>query len=166
LGVAEYEQIAVLDDIRAEVAEAYAKTHARFSQIGISERAVLSGTRGLREDLTRVENQVVPAIETVNSIDLLARARYAYLDSIVDYDRAQFELFVALGQPPADALAHPVPNAGVTPPGEPFVITPVSPLVPGPGAAGPGPGVGTAPPDQKAVRAPIAPGSAVPRGPA
>ena len=128
LGVTRYQEIAVLDLVRAEVAEAYAKTHARFARIGTSERAVQSGTRGFREDLIRIENTVAPAIETVDSLRLLARARYAYLDAIVDYDRAQFELFVALGQPPADALAHPVPTAGVTPPGEPMTVTPGRPL--------------------------------------
>ena len=125
LGVSNYQEIAVLDQVRAEVAESYAKTHARFARIGISEKAVRSGTRGLREDLIRIENRVVPAIESVNSINLLARARYAYLDSIIDYDRAQFELYVALGQPPADMLAHPVPTEGVTAPSE-------LPTLPGP----------------------------------
>jgi outer membrane protein TolC len=124
LGVTRYQEIAVLDQVRAEVAETYAKTHARYAQIGTAERAVLSGTQGFREDLIRIENTVAPAIETVDSLRLLARARYAYLDAIIDYDRAQFELFVALGQPPADALAHPAPTEGVTPPGEPFVIRP------------------------------------------
>jgi outer membrane protein TolC len=132
LGVTRYQEIAVLDQIRAEVAEAYAKTHARFARIGTSERAVQSGTRGFREDLIRIENSVVPAIETVDSLRLLARARYAYLDSIVDYDRAQFELFVALGQPPADALAHPVPTEGVTPTGEPTTAPPNRPVTPTP----------------------------------
>lgn len=130
LGVTKYQEIAVLDMVRAEVAEAYAKTHARFVQIGTSERAVQSGTRGFREDLIRIENSVAPAIETLDSLRLLARARYAYLDSIVDYDRAQFELYVALGQPPADALAHPVPTEGVTPPGEPLEVAPPLPRLP------------------------------------
>ena len=93
----------MLDQVRAEVAEAYAKTHARFAQIGTTERAVRSGTRGFREDLIRIENTIAPAIEVVDSLRLLAQARYAYVDSIVDYNRAQFELYVALGQPPADA---------------------------------------------------------------
>lgn len=122
VGVTRYQEIAVLDQVRAEVAEAYAKTHARFAQIATSERAVRSGTLGFREDLTRIENTVAPAIETVDSLRLLARARYAYLDAIVDYNRAQFELYVALGQPPANALAHPVPTTGVAPPGEPLTI--------------------------------------------
>jgi len=123
-GVAQYQQIAVLDQVRAEVAEAYAKTHAQYAKVGISERAVRSGTSGFREDLLRIENTVAPAIETVDSLRLLARARYAYLDSIVDYNRAQFALFVALGQPPADTLARPVPTEGVTPPGEPMTVVP------------------------------------------
>ena len=38
LGVTRYQEIAVLDQVRAEVAEAYAKTHARFARIGTSER--------------------------------------------------------------------------------------------------------------------------------
>jgi len=130
LGVTRYEEIAVLDQVRAEVAEAYAKTHARYAQIATSERAVQSGTRGFREDLIRVENRVVPAIETVDSLRLLARARYSYLDAIVDYDRAQFQLYVAVGQPPADALAHPAPTAGVTPSGEPMTVDTKLPSAP------------------------------------
>lgn len=124
LGVTRYQEIAILDQVRAEVAEAYAKTHARFAKIGIAERAVRSGTAGFSEDLLRIKNTVAPAIETVDSLRLLARSRYAYLDSIVDYDRAQFELYVALGQPPANALAHPVPTEGVTPPGQPMEVDP------------------------------------------
>ena len=37
----------------------------------------------------------------------------------MDYNRAQFELYVALGQPPADSLARPVPIAGLAPSGLP-----------------------------------------------
>ncbi len=88
LGVNRYQEIAMLDQVRAEVAEAYAKTHARFARIETTERAVRSATKGFREDLLRIENTVAPAIETTDSLRLLARARSAYLDAIVDYDRA------------------------------------------------------------------------------
>jgi outer membrane protein TolC len=154
LGVTRYQEIAVLDQVRAEVAEAYARTHARYARIGTAERAVESGTRGFREDLLRIENSIAPAIETVDSLRLLARARYAYLNAIVDYDRAQFELFVALGQPPADSLARPVPTAGVTPPGEPMVVAPGSPLDLIPAYPAPAP-----PPDRGAARPPVPPPS-------
>ncbi len=54
-------------------------------------------------------------IELLNSFDLLANARVEYIDAIVDYNRAQFAMYVALGQPPANSLAHPVPVKGVVP---------------------------------------------------
>ena len=54
-------------------------------------------------------------IELLNSFDLLANARVEYVDAIVDYNRSQFAMYVALGQPPANSLAHPVPVEGVSP---------------------------------------------------
>ncbi|MFO0907158.1 MAG: TolC family protein [Isosphaeraceae bacterium] len=135
LGVTRLQEIAVMDQVRAEVAEAYARVHARFAQIAVTENAVRSGTRGFREDLIRIENTIAPALETVDSLRLLARSRYAYLDSIVDYNRAQFELYVGMGQPPADALAHPVPNEGVTPTDLPATLSPDRTLAPAPNEA-------------------------------
>lgn len=126
VGVAQYEQVAILDRVRAEVAEAYARTHARFAQIGSTEHAVRTGIDGYREDLTRLENNVSLPIELLDSMRLLARSRNEYLDAIVDYNEAQFALYVALGQPPANMLARPVPTAGVVPPDQP-VPTPANP---------------------------------------
>ena len=64
----------------------------------------------------RTKNLEGLPIEVLDSLRLLARSRYAYLDAIVDYNRAQFELYVALGQPPAKYLARPVPADLVPPP--------------------------------------------------
>ncbi|MBY0525274.1 MAG: TolC family protein, partial [Gemmataceae bacterium] len=112
-------EIVVLDRVRAEVASAYAATHARFAQIETSERAVQSGQRAFREDLIRTRNREGLPIEVLDSLRLSARSRYAYLDAIIDYNRAQFELYVALGQPPAHCLARPVPPELVAPPPPP-----------------------------------------------
>ncbi|MFO0892680.1 MAG: TolC family protein [Isosphaeraceae bacterium] len=137
LGVGRLQEIAVLDLVRAEVAEAHARVHARFAQIGTTEDAVRSGTRGFREDLIRIENTIAPALEVIDSLRLLARSRYAYLDSIVDYNRAQFELYVAMGQPPADALAHAVPTEGVVPARVPSAAPPNRPTPPPPAESAP-----------------------------
>jgi hypothetical protein len=114
----QYQEIAVLDRIRAEVAEAYARTHARFAQIRTSEQAVRYGQSAYALDLDRIRNRIQRAlpIELLNSLRLLARARAEYIDAIVDYNEAQFELYVALGQPPASAFAHPVPTEGLAMP--------------------------------------------------
>ena len=55
-------------------------------------------------------------IELLESLRLLARGRYAYLNAIADYNRAQLELYVALGKPPPNALARPAPPGFVPPP--------------------------------------------------
>jgi outer membrane protein TolC len=113
-------EIEVLDRVRAEVAAAYARTHARFAEIETAERAVPRAAEAFREDLTRTRNGVGLPLEVLDSLRLLNRSRLLYLDAIVDYNRAQFELYVALGQPPADCLARPVPPGLVAPVPEPL----------------------------------------------
>jgi outer membrane protein TolC len=119
--VAQFQQVEVLNRVRADVAEAYARSHARYAQIGVYEAAVRSGYLAFHQDLNRIRamaarrvRDVLP-IELLNSFDLLANARVEYVDAIVDFNRAQFAMYVALGQPPANSLAHPVPVEGVSP---------------------------------------------------
>jgi outer membrane protein TolC len=152
LRTTQYQEIAVLDRVRTEVAEAYARTHARFAQIGTSEQAVRYGQSAYVEDLDRIKNRIQRALplELLNSLRLLARARTEYVDAIVDYNEAQFELYVALGQPPANAFAHEVPTEGVTVP--PQSLSNAS----GPGQP-PGSGTTTSP----FAPAPAAPGTAL-----
>lgn len=116
LGAADLELMATMDRVRAEVADAYVRTHARFAAIETAEQAIAAARLSFDEDSRRVKdpNLGLP-IELLNSFELLARSRYEYLRAIIDYNQAQFELYVALGQPPADTLARPVPPADVPP---------------------------------------------------
>lgn len=135
------ELLLILNQVRAEVAMAYARTHARFNQIAVGERAVRAGQRSYEEDLIRIRGARGLPIELLDSFRLLSSARQQYLDAIADYNRAQFELYVALGQPPADVLARPVPADLVPPP----ALPPVS--VPGTLACPPRPAPGWRPAD-------------------
>jgi outer membrane protein TolC len=137
LKVANFQQVEILNRVRADVAEAYARSHARYAQIGVYEQAVRSGYLAYHEDLERIEEvaanrpaRVLP-IELLNSFDLLANARVEYVDAIVDYNRSQFAMYVALGQPPANSLAHPVPAQGVVPKILPPQLVPNPALAPG-----------------------------------
>src|SRR5262249_23025356 len=112
LQASRFQELEGLNQVREEVAEAYARTHVRFAQIRTTERAVMTGAKAFREDYDRIrlraERDVLP-IELIDSFRLLARSRDNLVDAIVDYNESQFQMFVALGQPPADVLAHPVP---------------------------------------------------------
>jgi len=112
---ADLQEVAVLDQIRSEVAAAYAKTHARFTQIRTCELAIQSSTEAFHEDMNRILGQIGLPLEVLDSLRLLSRSRGAYLDAILDYNRAQFELYVALGKPPADVLARPAGDNGEDP---------------------------------------------------
>jgi outer membrane protein TolC len=105
----ELRQIEVLDRIGAEVASAHAVVRARFAQIATTELAVKTSADAFPREVERTKNQQGLPIETLDSMRQLGRSRYAYLDAIVDYNRAQFDLYVALGQPQADFLARALP---------------------------------------------------------
>jgi outer membrane protein TolC len=112
----QYREIEVLDRVRADVAIAYAQTHARFAQIDTTERAVRSSQPGYEEDFRLAKEQFILIIELLDSLRLLHRSRYAYLDAIIDYNQAQAALYVALGQPLAAVLARPIPESLVPAP--------------------------------------------------
>ncbi len=108
---ADWQRLSVVENVRMQVANAYVRAQARLAQIRTSEEAVAASHDSWIEDLTRIRNKEGLPIEAVNSLRLFARARLAYLTAILEYNRAQFELYVALGQPPADALVRPAPLA-------------------------------------------------------
>ncbi|MFO0850694.1 MAG: TolC family protein [Gemmataceae bacterium] len=109
-------ELETLNAIRADVAEAKAQVDARFLQIDAGEKAVRASGEAFREDLTRIQGGQGLPLEVVDSMRLLGRSRYEYLDAILDYNRAQVRLWVSLGRPPADSLARPVPADLVPPP--------------------------------------------------
>ncbi|HET6881353.1 MAG TPA: TolC family protein [Pirellulales bacterium] len=110
-------RLEVLNAVRVEVANAYVRSQVRYAQVGTAERAVRTGIDSFDEDMLRIlkdpENSL--PIEVLDSLRLLGRARFEYLDAIAEYNASQFELYVALGQPPANALARPANQ----PPGPP-----------------------------------------------
>jgi outer membrane protein TolC len=117
LNTTNLELLDVLNRVRSEVANAYARSHARFARIVTTETATKTSQTAFEEDATRIKGMVagvpgraVRPIELLDSLRLLGDSRYEYLRAIVDYNLAQVDLYVALGQPPADVLARPVPT--------------------------------------------------------
>jgi len=122
LGESQLEELVVLDRVREEVAAAYVRTHTRFAEIDRQAQAVRSGTDAMREDLIRVRGQKGLPIELLDSLRQVATARTEYLDAIIGFNQAEFQLYVALGTPPADTLARPVPDELMHPPAQ--ILTP------------------------------------------
>jgi outer membrane protein TolC len=112
---ANLQQLEVLNQVRFEVAQAYVRKQTYYDNMVLAEKAMPTGVRALTLDFQRVKQGVGLPIELLESFRLLNQARFDFLDAIVGYNQAQLDLYVALGQPPADVLARPVPTTGIGP---------------------------------------------------
>jgi outer membrane protein TolC len=100
----QWQQLMIMDRIRADVAKSYVRVHARFQQLQTAEEAVRESDSAWFEDLKRARaNEGLP-IEVLNSQRLRVRSRLAYFNTIINYNIAQFELYHALGQPQSQLL--------------------------------------------------------------
>lgn len=104
---AHWEEIAVLELVRKQVSLAHRRSTIRYSQLEIAEAAITAANDSFQEDLARTRSNEGLPIEVLESLELLERSKLAYLRSVMDFNRAQFDLYVALGQPPVDMLARP-----------------------------------------------------------
>ncbi len=125
------ERLLVVDQVRQEVAEAYGWSEATRRQVETARRQLRSARDGFRLDLERARNIEGRPIEVLNSANLLAAARQEMIRALVGYNQAQFRLFVALGQPPVEALSRawalPVTVPALPPPGGPKLDVPSLP---------------------------------------
>lgn len=90
-------EVALLDRVAREVVEAQVRAQERGRRITAAEGAVSAATRSYQLNLQRIENAQGLPIETLQSIQALAVARTTYLDAVIDYNIAQFELCRATG---------------------------------------------------------------------
>jgi len=70
---------------------------------------VRSAEGAYRRDMDRLRQGDVRPIEVLDGLQRLSRSQGAYLDAIVDYNEAQFSLYVALAAPPLGSPAWPFP---------------------------------------------------------
>lgn len=111
LAATDWEQTRQLNEIRAQVADAYARVQSRSAQLDTRWRAVKTSRDGFQLDLKRANAGEGLPIEVLDSLRLLARSQQEYLETITAYNQAQYELYVAIGQPPADLLVRTNPDS-------------------------------------------------------
>ena len=100
IGEAQARRAIAIDEVRREVAEARALCAARRLEIDTARRRIESASRAYQQDMTRARNLQGRPIELLGSANQLAAARQDLIRFLVEYDQAEFRLFVALGKPP------------------------------------------------------------------
>jgi len=106
VGEAEADLARVLNEIRREVAEAYAQSAASLRELETARRRVETAERSFGLDLTRTKNLQGHPIEVLNSLNQLATARLALIQTTIDYNQAQLRLLVSLGRSPTEILCQ------------------------------------------------------------
>jgi outer membrane protein TolC len=97
--VAGYE--VAVNQVRREVAEAQAACKTAFRQVETAQSALPRAEEGFRLETDRIRRGQGRPIEALDSFRQLLDARLELLRTIVAFDIAQFQLFVALGNDPA-----------------------------------------------------------------
>jgi outer membrane protein TolC len=103
VGQANAERLNTIDAIRQAVADAFTLVAARHQEIEVARRRAETAQRALEVELKRAKNFEGLPIEMLDSARLLNSARQDYLSALIGYNQAQLQLFVALGQSPADS---------------------------------------------------------------
>ena len=106
---AQHSRTGVMDAIVAQVRQSFAQVDSRKRQIAIAEEAVKSARQSYELNRARIfERQGLP-IEVLQAIQSLAAARQLYVDTVTDYNQAQFRLLTALGG--AESSKIQIPNS-------------------------------------------------------
>lgn len=91
----------VREQVAMEVTQAHRQLQLRRDQIDLSRRQVETARDALRHNLEGIRNGLLRPIEIQQAIAALATAQEAWLDSISDHNRSQFQLLRAIGSPPS-----------------------------------------------------------------
>jgi outer membrane protein TolC len=95
--------------ITAEVAESARIAAAKFETLESAQKAVTQVEELYRKLLATSFGLISPreeydALEPLLAIQEINRARNLYLAEVIDFNRSQFELYMAIGEPPLAAL--------------------------------------------------------------
>ena len=98
------QKIKVETQVAAEVVAAYETKQAALLQIKESRETVAEALDSLQLNLINIRHaaelpRATRPIEVLQPIQALVQARSDYLDSVLTYNRAQFRLNRAIGQP-------------------------------------------------------------------
>jgi len=106
--------------VGAEVSEAAKIAAARFSSLDDAQTAVKQATELYRKLVETSFGMIGPrpqydALEPLLAIQALYQARTQYLNAVIEFNKAQFRLYTAIGQPAIDSLEKAAPQATEVP---------------------------------------------------
>ncbi len=102
----------VRNAVAAEIVRSYYQARLRREQVQAALRQMEAATEALPLNFKGILGGQLRAIEGLQAVDALTAAQTQYLESIIDYNRAQFALLRALGNPPDPQTVPQAENPG------------------------------------------------------
>ncbi|WP_296457154.1 TolC family protein [Rubinisphaera sp.] len=96
---AKFSKVRILDQVAREVSEAHSQVLHRAGRIRITQKAIESAQNSYERNLSRIRDGQGLPLEVLQSVRALEDARRAYLEAVIEYNEAQFQLQWALGWP-------------------------------------------------------------------
>jgi outer membrane protein TolC len=93
----------IANKIAREVASARALVLSRRENVDTARSRLVIAERAFREDFNRIKGNIGLPIELLNTLNRLASARVDVLRVVQEYNLAQMQLFVAVGETPLAA---------------------------------------------------------------
>jgi outer membrane protein TolC len=131
----------VQDQVAADVAQAHARSQEAARRVAIAERGLRLAAESADKNLAAlgqlrrvgdVNQLIVRPLEAVTAVQALAQAYSDYYTAVADHNRAQFQLYRALGHPAECLTTVASPPATLPAPAAP------TPAAPAPGLPAPG----------------------------
>ncbi|MEO2017038.1 MAG: TolC family protein [Fuerstiella sp.] len=92
-----FRKLSLIDDVAREIAEAYTQVTHRRQRMAITQSSIRSAQDSYDRNLSRIREGEGLPIEVLQSVKALEASRGAYLDSVIAFNEAQFQLQWALG---------------------------------------------------------------------
>ena len=96
---AKFQKLNVMDQIAREIREAHSLVEHSRRQMEIAAQAIEYSEASFQKNLSRIKDGEGLPLEVLQSVQAVETANLAYLQSVVDHNRAQFQLQWALGWP-------------------------------------------------------------------
>ena len=96
--IAKAEQAKLTDRFASEVASLVAKAKSLGDQVGMARDNIKTATEALAAGEQRKEAGIGVVLEVVQSQQDLTQARLAYVETVAEQNKAQYELLHALGR--------------------------------------------------------------------
>ena len=99
----------LIDTVSSQIVAAYYQVQSRQQQVEASRAQVEAATEAVPLNFKGILGGDLRAIEAQQAIQSLAVAQDRYLASVIDHNRAQFQLLRSLGRPPESTPADAAP---------------------------------------------------------